>query len=101
MVALAREGLIAAPVERDIEPGELAPMVEPGEIAGAGILQYSPGLRVLAQIDGEIETLPGEAVAQLEPIGLTVLQFAECRAGVEEIKFEDLVDGRLQRPHRA
>src|SRR5436309_4791820 len=100
MLALAGKRLITAPIDRDVEPGEQVAMVEPGEVARAGVLQYRPRLGVLAQIDREIELLGREALAQLLPIRVGQFQFAQRGARVEEIELDRLGDARFQRPHR-
>src|SRR5207253_5152165 len=84
MLALAGKRLIAAPIDRDVEPGEQVAMVEPGEIARAGVLQDGPRLGMLAQIDREIELLGREALVQLLPIRVGQFQFTQCRTRVKE-----------------
>src|SRR5207248_3847403 len=55
-------------------------------------------LGVLAQIDREIEALGHEALAQCCPILRGQFNFAERRAGMEEIELDRLRDTGLHRP---
>src|SRR3954464_9901267 len=100
MLALAGKRLVAAPVDRDVEPGEQVAMVEPGEVSRAGVLQNGPRLGMLAQIDREIELLGQQALMQLLPILIGQFQLAQRGARVEEIELDRLRDARLQRPYR-
>src|SRR5258707_13066410 len=100
MLALPGKSLIAAPIDRHIEPGEQVAMVKPGEVPRAGVLQDGARFGMLAQIDREIELLGEQALAQLLPVLLRQIEFAQRGARVEEIELDRLRNARLERPHR-
>ena len=100
MLALAGIGLIAAPIERDVEPSKQVAVIKASKVARTAMAQHITRLGVLAQIDREIEALGHEALAQCCPILRGQFNFAERRAGMEEIELNRLGYTRLQRPDR-
>src|SRR5579884_4341303 len=55
---------VAVPGQRDVEPRELPAMVEPGGIARPRVAQQRPGLRVMPQVDRQVEAIGGEGPAE-------------------------------------
>src|SRR5208337_475485 len=84
--------LVAFPLQRDIEEGELTHVVVAGEEAGRDVAQYLARVEVLAQIDRQVEAVRHQSGTQRGVVLLGVRLLAEAGTGVKELEFDETVD---------
>ena len=95
MGPLAVQVLVAFPLQRDVEEGELAHVVEAGAEAGRDVAQHLARVEVLAQVDRQVETVRRQPGTQRGVVLVGERLLAEAGTGVEELELDEAVDAAL------
>ena len=96
MPALGVQGLVAIPLQRDVEERALAHVVVPREKARARVPQHVAGRQMLAQVHREIEPARLQLAGKSHEILNRQFARPQLGASVEERELDEFVDRRFE-----